>query len=652
MPNLNPNPASQGQKSPSFNFYPLDGGNVLQYAEWTDFLRRLNQGLNSIVDYANSEIYRNPNLPTLAQFNALVQLTNNITTNTVNSARNINTTSPLTGGGNLSADLTLAINSSSANTSNYVVQRDFYGQSISTVYDGTFNTTVTSGGTLNLVAQNPRIQQFTGTQNHTVLLATGNIVNQGTIYWILNNSTGTITVQDHATNLLGTVAAGTQKWFICTANGSSAGTWYVSPALAGGTVTSVTGTLPIVSSGGATPAISINAATATTGGAVPTPPNDSTQVLKGNMTYGQVTNSQIATNTVTNTNLAQMVANTIKGNNTTSMANATDLTVIQTNKMLYAASAVAGNGTAQWVKFGTLTLAQSGQSALIKIIAGSGYSASNTTLSEIYIRFITSNGTAVDANGFAGASNFWYTGQDSSFSTGTIKWKANAAGVSATAFDLYVNMPQFPGGSPVYTVELSAGSWAESMALAQTDPGAASSSVAIPARNFYLNNLFTILDSGNVGINKAAPSQPLDVNGIIQGNSYITHSSTGYRFTHDTGNSYVNGLGGNFGVGNSSPGKTLDITGDMRLANAGNTFFIKEGTNATMGQATLVNGSVVVSTTKVTASSRIFLTVNGGTLTNVGFVYVSARTAGTSFTITSSNASDSSNVAWVIIEPG
>jgi hypothetical protein len=78
---------------------------------------------------------------------------------------------------------------------------------------------------------------------------------------------------------------------------------------------------------------------------------------------------------------------------------------------------------------------------------------------------------------------------------------------------------------------------------------------------------------------------------------------------------------------------------------------IKEGTNATMGQVTLVGGTKVVSTTLVTANSRIFLTVDGGTLTNVGFQYISARTAGTSFTIKSSNVLDTSNVSWMIVEP-
>ncbi len=90
---------------------------------------------------------------------------------------------------------------------------------------------------------------------------------------------------------------------------------------------------------------------------------------------------------------------------------------------------------------------------------------------------------------------------------------------------------------------------------------------------------------------------------------------------------------------------------DVKLGTAGNGLYVKEGTNATMGLATLVGGTVTVSTTKVTANSRIFLTVQGGTLTNVGDVYVSARTAATSFTITSLNVLDASDVGWIIIEP-
>lgn len=72
--------------------------------------------------------------------------------------------------------------------------------------------------------------------------------------------------------------------------------------------------------------------------------------------------------------------------------------------------------------------------------------------------------------------------------------------------------------------------------------------------------------------------------------------------------------------------------------------------NASMGLATLAAGTVTVSTARVTATSRIYLTVQtaGGTQ---GLLRISARVAGTSFTITSLSATETSTVAWLIIEP-
>lgn len=90
-------------------------------------------------------------------------------------------------------------------------------------------------------------------------------------------------------------------------------------------------------------------------------------------------------------------------------------------------------------------------------------------------------------------------------------------------------------------------------------------------------------------------------------------------------------------------------TGNIIVNTAGKGVKVKEGSNATMGVVTLVAGSATVSTTAVTANSRIFLTsqVDGGT---PGFVRVSTRSAGVSFTITSSVA-DTSAIAWWIAEP-
>ena len=98
-------------------------------------------------------------------------------------------------------------------------------------------------------------------------------------------------------------------------------------------------------------------------------------------------------------------------------------------------------------------------------------------------------------------------------------------------------------------------------------------------------------------------------------------------------------------------GANLSVDGTIDVNTAGNGLRVAEGSNAKQGTATLTAGSVVVSNTSVTANSRIFLTSNadGGT---PGFVRVSARSAGTSFTITSSSGTDTSTIAYEIFEPG
>jgi hypothetical protein len=77
---------------------------------------------------------------------------------------------------------------------------------------------------------------------------------------------------------------------------------------------------------------------------------------------------------------------------------------------------------------------------------------------------------------------------------------------------------------------------------------------------------------------------------------------------------------------------------------------VTEGSNKKMGVATLVAGAATVANTSVTANSRIFVfsQVDGGT---PGWLRVSARVAGTSFTITSSSGTDTSTVAYLILEP-
>jgi len=92
--------------------------------------------------------------------------------------------------------------------------------------------------------------------------------------------------------------------------------------------------------------------------------------------------------------------------------------------------------------------------------------------------------------------------------------------------------------------------------------------------------------------------------------------------------------------------------GGVRLGAAGAGLSIREGSNAAMGTATLSAGTVTVSNTLVTSSSRIFLTPQTlGTVSVPSACGISARSAGTSFTILCSQATDTSVIAWQIVEP-
>jgi hypothetical protein len=98
-----------------------------------------------------------------------------------------------------------------------------------------------------------------------------------------------------------------------------------------------------------------------------------------------------------------------------------------------------------------------------------------------------------------------------------------------------------------------------------------------------------------------------------------------------------------------STGDIQSAVGNCAVMTAGKGLRVKEGVNAKQGVATLSGGTITVPNVSVTANSRIFLTAQDNN--TVGVPRVSARVAGTSFTITSSNATDSGVVAYEIFEP-
>lgn len=192
-------------------------------------------------------------------------------------------------------------------------------------------------------------------------------------------------------------------------------------------------------------------------------------------------------------------------------------------------------------------------------------------------------------------------------------------------------------------------------------------------------NYDAIFDGGgNIGISTLAPSTKLHINGIsgseaiIRFTPFANANFTGIEH-NDTANGTIlgslklnastgeyrlyAGAGGYFVTVYAENAEKLRVAStqvlvntDLKFNSAGQGIYIKEGTNATMGTVALVAGTATVSTTKVTANSRIYLTTQtvGGT---IGVQYISARTAGTSFTITSTSGTDTSTVAWLIVEP-
>ena len=167
-----------------------------------------------------------------------------------------------------------------------------------------------------------------------------------------------------------------------------------------------------------------------------------------------------------------------------------------------------------------------------------------------------------------------------------------------------------------------------------------------------------ILNNGKVGINNASPSAQLDI-GVPSGGDALRISNTsltsrGWEFYPVTNGTNTDlrlfeFAGASGDRARFLSGGTLEWLGQLSVATAGKGLSVKEGANAKQGTATLVAGTVTVANTSVGPTSRIFLTSqsDGGT---PGFLRVSSRSNGVSFTITSSSNTDTSVVAYEIFE--
>jgi hypothetical protein len=92
--------------------------------------------------------------------------------------------------------------------------------------------------------------------------------------------------------------------------------------------------------------------------------------------------------------------------------------------------------------------------------------------------------------------------------------------------------------------------------------------------------------------------------------------------------------------------------GSVAVTVTGTGLKVAEGLNSKQGTVTLSGGSAVVTNSSVTASSRIFMTAqSSGAPGTCGALFIVGKVAGSSFTIGSTGANDSSTVAYEIFEP-
>lgn len=150
------------------------------------------------------------------------------------------------------------------------------------------------------------------------------------------------------------------------------------------------------------------------------------------------------------------------------------------------------------------------------------------------------------------------------------------------------------------------------------------------------NTIFCIDSSFRLGVFTGTPTEQVDIasgNLLIRSGTFklgdgIITKTSGILFTFNSGGIFP---------------------GDLKITQAGNGLQIKAGSNARIGTATLASGTVTVSNTSVTASTRVFIQDTGGSITNLGSNTVTIS-AGSGFTVTSTNILDSSTFNWILFE--
>lgn len=123
----------------------------------------------------------------------------------------------------------------SANTASAIAARSSDGNIWTNGAFQKMTTTATAAGTTTLTVASSPIQIWTGTTTQTIKMPAANtLVQVGTTYKFINQSTGTLTIQDNSAGAITTVLSGAAADIIVTNIGSAAGTWISNqPTVAG-----------------------------------------------------------------------------------------------------------------------------------------------------------------------------------------------------------------------------------------------------------------------------------------------------------------------------------------------------------------------------------------------------------------------------------
>lgn len=174
-----------------------------------------------------------------------------------------------------------------------------------------------------------------------------------------------------------------------------------------------------------------------------------------------------------------------------------------------------------------------------------------------------------------------------------------------------------------------------------------------PAGNFNnvqvnRNGSFAALASDSLSVSGSTLSSKLELSligatptvnfGTAAGNPEIAATASALIFRRNDVGAYIDVTLGTLNANSFATTGNGSIAGKLSVTT---------GTNKSAGTGTLASGTATISTNNVTANSLIFIQYTS--CSNCGSTYISAKTASTSFVVTSTNGADASTFNWWII---